>query len=104
MGPSRDLHAPTPCHLGACRFAIFIRWADSGPPLTGAYHHAAGIVPPADTTANTGQVLSDMLASELWSFGLPFAETAKDGDVLVAYYSGSKGCMDINIARLRVCR
>ena len=68
------------------------------------YNHAVGIVPPADTTANTGQVLSDMLASELWSFGLPFAETAKDGDVLVAYYSGSKGCMDINIARLRVCR
>jgi hypothetical protein len=38
----------------------------------------------------------------LWSFGLPYAETLPDGDVLVMYYAGTDKQMDIHWARLRV--
>ena len=67
------------------------------------YNHTVGVVPLDSGDANTGQVLSDMLSSDLWSFGLPFALTTGRGDVLVAYYSGSvAGGMSFYIARLRV--
>src|SRR5262249_26109924 len=40
---------------------------------------------------DTGGVLGDMA---LWSFGLPYAETLGDGDVLVVYYAGTPAAMD----------
>lgn len=66
------------------------------------YNHAVDVAP-ENASADTGQILSDMLSSELWSFGLPFAQAAAGrGHVMIAYYSGTSSCMNINIARLRV--
>jgi hypothetical protein len=53
----------------------------------------------ARTGAATGDLLADM--SE-WSFGLPYAETLPDGDVLTAYYAGTDQALDIRWARLRI--
>ena len=50
-------------------------------------------------TGSTGEMLVDM---GRWSFGLPYAETLPDGDVLVVYYAGSPEAMDIRWARLSV--
>lgn len=47
---------------------------------------------------NTGDLLAEMGA---WSFGLPAATALPDGDVLVVYYAGDDGAMDIRWARLR---
>lgn len=47
---------------------------------------------------NTGDLLVEMGA---WSFGLPSATALPDGDVLVVYYAGDNGAMDIHWARLR---
>jgi hypothetical protein len=47
---------------------------------------------------NTGDLLAEMGA---WSFGLPSATALPDGDVLVVYYAGDDGAMDIRWARLR---
>ncbi len=46
----------------------------------------------------TGDLLAEMGA---WSFGLPSATALPDGDVLVVYYAGDDGAMDIRWARLR---
>ena len=55
----------------------------------------------AAATDNTGELLEDM---SLWSFGLPFAETLLDGDVLVLYYAGTDEALDIHWARLQLDR
>ena len=47
---------------------------------------------------NTGELLAEM---SLWTFGLPYAETLPDGDVLVVYYAGTEKVMDVHWARLR---
>ena len=46
----------------------------------------------------TGDLLAEMGA---WSFGLPSATALPDGDVLVVYYAGDNGAMDMRWARLR---
>lgn len=48
---------------------------------------------------NTGDLLAEMGA---WSFGLPAATALPDGDVLVVYYAGDNGAMDLHWARLRL--
>ncbi|MBI3959848.1 MAG: exo-alpha-sialidase [Chloroflexi bacterium] len=48
---------------------------------------------------NTGDLLAEMGA---WSFGLPSATALPGGDVLVVYYAGDDGAMDIRWARLGV--
>lgn len=45
----------------------------------------------------TGDLLAEMGA---WAFGLPSATALPDGDVLVVYYAGDNGAMDIYWARL----
>jgi len=56
------------------------------------YTHPA---PTEDDTDQTGA-----LGFSVWSFGLPYAETLPDGDVLVVYYAGTETAMDIHWARL----
>jgi hypothetical protein len=46
----------------------------------------------------TGDLLAEM---GMWAFGLPSATTLPDGDVLVVYYAGDNGAMDIHWARVR---
>lgn len=41
--------------------------------------------------------LDDM---SVWSYGLPYAESLGDGDVMVVYYAGDQTAMDIHYARL----
>ncbi len=41
--------------------------------------------------------LDDM---SIWSYGLPYAETLADGNVMVVYYAGDQRAMDIHYARL----
>ena len=48
---------------------------------------------------NTGDLLAEMGA---WSFGLPAATALPDGDVLVVYYAGDNGAMDLHWARLQL--
>lgn len=45
----------------------------------------------------TAGTLDDM---SIWSYGLPYAETLDDGDVMVVYYAGNQRAMDIHYARL----
>lgn len=52
----------------------------------------------ADTGEDTGALLADM---SIWTFGLPFAETLANGDVLVVFYAGSDSLLDIHYVRLR---
>ena len=52
---------------------------------------------PATSTRNTGDMLSDQVK---WNYGLPFAETLPNGEVLVAYYAAAGEGMDIRCARL----
>jgi len=40
----------------------------------------------------------------VWSFGLPFAETLSDGNVVVLYYAGTETAMDIHRVILDVDR
>jgi len=47
----------------------------------------------------TGDLLAEMGA---WAFGLPSATALPDGDVLIVYYAGDNGAMDIHWARLRL--
>jgi len=56
------------------------------------YTHQA---PTEDDTDQTGA-----LGFSVWSFGLPYAETLPDGEVLVVYYAGTETAMDIHWARL----
>lgn len=59
------------------------------------YQHGQGEAASSDT--------GDMLASmDLWSFGLPYAETLPGGDVLVVYYAGTPKALDVRWACLRV--
>lgn len=59
------------------------------------YQHGQGEAASSDT--------GDMLASmDLWSFGLPYAETLPNGDVLVVYYAGEPTALDLRWARLAV--
>ena len=46
---------------------------------------------------NTGEMLADM---NVWTYGLPYAETLPDGDVLVVYYAGTELSMDVHWCRL----
>jgi hypothetical protein len=48
---------------------------------------------------DTGALLEEM---SLWSFGLPYAESLANGDVMVVYYAGNDQTMDIHYARLRI--
>ena len=58
------------------------------------YDHAAG----ADRSGGkTGDLLADM---EVWSFGLPYAASVGQDEVLVLYYAGDAERMDIRYARL----
>lgn len=45
----------------------------------------------------TAATLDDM---SIWSYGLPYAETLDNGDVMAVYYSGDQHTMDIHYARL----
>jgi hypothetical protein len=46
---------------------------------------------------DTGALLAEM---SQWSFGLPYAETLPNGEVLVVYYAGTDTAMDIHWTRL----
>ena len=46
---------------------------------------------------DTRSTLDDM---SIWSYGLPYAETLDNGDVMVVYYAGDQQTMDIHFARL----
>ncbi len=50
-------------------------------------------------SSDTGDMLTSM---DVWSFGLPYAEALPDGDVLVVYYAGEPGALDVRWVRLRV--
>ena len=64
------------------------------------YNHAAPpIAPPIAPEDTTGALLADM---SLWTFGLPYAETLPNGDVLVTYYAGHAHALDLHWARLAV--
>jgi hypothetical protein len=52
---------------------------------------------PQRETGSTGEMLADMA---LWSFGLPFAEALPNGEVMVVYYAGGPGAMQIEWVRL----
>jgi len=57
------------------------------------HHHTAK----RDET--TGELLAEMGA---WAYGLPSATALPDGDVLVVYYAGDDGALDLHWARLRL--
>jgi len=46
---------------------------------------------------DTGNLLSQL---QLWSFGLPYAETLPDGEILVVYYEGTAESMQISWVRV----
>jgi hypothetical protein len=52
-----------------------------------------------ETETNTGELLTEM---NVWNYGLPFAETLPDGDVLVVYYAGTPSSMQIHWVRLTI--
>ena len=58
------------------------------------YQHADG------SAGDTDQ--AGALGLSVWSFGLPYAEALPNGEVLVVYYAGTDGAMDIRWARIRV--
>jgi hypothetical protein len=58
------------------------------------YDHAQ----PVQQDESMGDLLAEM---SLWTFGLPYAESLPDGDVLVVYYAGNDKTLDIHWARLR---
>ena len=60
------------------------------------YTHAS---PKDSKSKDTGDLLAGM---EMWGFGLPFATTLPDGDVLVTYYAGDNHAMSLQFARLSV--
>lgn len=55
--------------------------------------------PELSRAKDTGEMLAEM---SLWSFGLPYAEALPEGDVMIVYYAGDVGCMDVRWVRLRV--
>ncbi len=59
----------------------------------GGAYDAAG-----KTDNNTGDPLAEM---GLWSFGLPYAESLPNGEVLVVYNAGTKAAMDLHWVRLQ---
>jgi len=71
------------------------------PAIDGAFDPDSEVVlytHPAPTEDDTDQ--TGALGFSVWSFGLPYAETLPDGDVLVVYYAGTETAMDIHWARL----
>jgi hypothetical protein len=52
------------------------------------------------TSAHTGATTDALVDTSAWSYGLPYAETLPDGDILVVYYAGSSHAMDACWARL----
>jgi hypothetical protein len=54
--------------------------------------------PPAAGRQSTGELLADM---GVWTFGLPFACALPDGTVLVLFYAGDAGQLDIRAALLQ---
>lgn len=59
--------------------------------------HSQADLARAETGASLGDALADM---EMWSFGLPTATALRDGTVMVLYYAGVSGRMDIHWAKL----
>ncbi len=53
---------------------------------------------PEAASSDTGEMLASM---GMWNFGLPSATALPDGDVLVVYYAGETGALDVRWARLR---
>ncbi len=51
----------------------------------------------ASGSGNTGDLLAKM---GVWSYGLPFAETLPDGDVIVVYYEGTTASTKARFVRL----
>lgn len=43
----------------------------------------------------------DLVEMGTWTYGLPYAEALPDGDVMVVYYAGDPGTVDIRWARVR---
>jgi hypothetical protein len=63
------------------------------------YQQEFDIMATSATERNTGELLAEM--SE-WSFGLPYAASLPDGDVIVVYYEGTVSSMKANWARLSI--
>lgn len=61
------------------------------------YEFQAGISGTAAVEGNTGELLAEM---SVWNYGLPYAETLPDGDVMVVYYEGTASSMRANWVRL----
>ena len=54
---------------------------------------------PSGGVDDLGRMLADM---SLWTYGLPYAEALPNGEVLVVYYAGSNGTMDVRWCRLAI--
>jgi hypothetical protein len=72
------------------------------PRIDGAFEPESEVVIYTHDTASTedgstGELLAEM---SVWTFGLPYAETLPDGDVLVVYYAGTEETLDIHWARI----
>lgn len=48
---------------------------------------------------DVGGILTDM---SVWSYGLPYAEALRNGEVMVVYYAGTDSAMDVHWRRLSV--
>jgi hypothetical protein len=55
--------------------------------------------PNSKDLGSVGDVLADM---KIWSYGLPYAEPLPNGNVMVVYYAGETGSMDIRWAQLSI--
>ena len=58
------------------------------------YAHDYGL---SRTEGGTVAMLDEM---GIWTYGLPYAETLENGDVMIVYYAGDQDAMDIQYARL----
>ncbi len=52
-----------------------------------------------ETETSTGELLTEM---NVWNYGLPYAETLPDGDVIIVYYAGTSSSMQIHWVRLTI--
>lgn len=81
---------------------IVLAWVDrfgSGSIRARAAAHAGADFDPFSEVTIYERDKSDRHRS-VWSYGLPYAETLGDGDVMVVYYAGDQLAMDIHYARL----
>jgi hypothetical protein len=76
--------------------------ARMAPALDAPFDPASEVVLYSHAIAETGKTdTGDMLQSmEVWSFGLPYAESLPGDDVLVLFYAGATGALDIHWVRL----